>query len=177
MKIVDFGYSNCSTDDMLYPMWTDKDIINDNGEYICIFNCNENNYLVTYNKEKNKLIVNEIACDYRANFNELSCYYPQKKTKECLNYEKILNIELFKKKIINRELKVNNIVNILQELGIKNVSITLLDNLFVGMFKKWRENNESIELFGLKKKVFDKLKEINKQNISLYQSANNKKRR
>ena len=110
MRIVDFGYADFSTEDVLYPLWSEKDIVNGPGEYVCIFNFNGRNYLVTKEITKEKLMVNEIACDFRPTINQLVFYYPKKKTEESLNFEQIFNISLLKEKILSGTLKINDII-------------------------------------------------------------------
>ncbi len=183
MRIADFGYADFSAESKLQPLWTEKDVVNGPSEYVLIFNYKGRDYLVTRgeNKGKSRIIVNEIACDFRPNINEMVFYYPKRKSTECRNFERLFNIELFKDEILSGRLDINKIKIVLGEINIKDIVRSPLDRLFVGSFREDKKSgDEYIELFGLKKNLFDGLKRIREQNKTTYQVtmelSNNKKR-
>ena len=178
MIVVDFGYADLSTEEALYPIWTEKDINNGPSEYVCIFNFNGKNYIVTKRMDKNKekLLVNEITCDYRASINDIVFYYPKKKNTECINFEKIFNISPLKERLLSGQMDISTIIKIFEDLKFGTINISPIDKLFLSMLRKEKNDDECIELFGLKKGLFDALREHNMQNVSSFNNQNKKRR-
>ncbi len=174
MKFVDFGYADFSDEQKLQPLWTEKDVVNGPSEYIMIFNYEGKDYLLTKgeNKGKPRLIVNEIAVDFRPNINELVFYYPKRKSTRSRNFEGIFNIGMFKDEILAGKLDISEVKLVLGKINITGVVRSPLDRLFLGSFRKdQRSGNEYIEMFGLKRSLFDGLIAVNGQNTTTYQAV------